>query len=73
MELINKLTAMAAAGSAVESAFMTKTLRELSVGFCKSNGVLYRRSRGYLAHTSGGASKARMTVPTSAIPNRCID
>lgn len=69
MELINKLAATAAAGGAVEkSAFMANALRELSVGLCRGNGVLYRSSLGVLARASGSAFMAGMTVPTSDVP-----
>ena len=71
MELINKLAATAAAGGAVgKGAFKAGALRELSVGLCRGNGVLYRRSLGVLARVSSSAIIAIMTVPASDVPLR---
>ena len=44
MELINKFAATATVGGDVKNgAFMAGALRELSVGLCRGDGVLYRR------------------------------
>ena len=41
VDFINKLAAMAAAGSVVKKgAFVTSTFRELNAGLCKDNGIL---------------------------------
>ena len=47
---------------------MAGALKELSVGLCGGNGVLYRRSLGVVGRASGGAFMAGMTVPTSDVP-----
>ena len=67
MELINKHAATA--GGAVEKgAFTAGALRELSVGLCRGNSVLYRRSIGVRARASSSNFMAGMTVPTSDVP-----
>ena len=44
---------------------MAGALRELSVGLCRGNGVLCRRSLGVLVRASRSNFMARLTVPTS--------
>ena len=65
MELINNLAATAVVGGAIEKGpLMVGALRELSVGLCRGNGALYRRSLGGSARASGSAFMAGMTVTT---------
>ena len=59
MELINKPAECASAGGILfEDGFVVNALRELSVGLCRGNCVLYKRSLDTLARVSGNAFRA---------------
>ena len=47
---------------------MAGALRELSVGLCRGNGVLHRRSLGVLARVNGSAFMAGMAVASYNVP-----
>ena len=47
--------------------FVVNALRELSVGLCRGNCVLYKRSLFALARVSGTAFRAGADIPTSDI------
>ena len=68
MELINIAATAATGGTVEKGAFTAGALRELSVGLCRGNGVLYMHSLSVLARASGSAFVARMTVSTSDVP-----
>jgi hypothetical protein len=44
--------------------FVADTLRELSVGLCRGNFLLYRASGGMFARVSGRGFRAGLAVPT---------
>ena len=58
----------AAASGVVKDYFVTNALRELTIGFCRGNGTLYRRGLGVMSCASGIAFQAGMIVPTSEVP-----
>jgi hypothetical protein len=68
MGLLNTLAATAVAGGArKKSTFVTNALRQLSVGLCRGNGVMYRRALGVLANATGRAFRLGMDCPTSDV------
>jgi hypothetical protein len=69
MALINTLASSAAASATVyKDGFVTSALRELSIGLCRGNGVMYRRSMTMLARASGTCLRAGLDTPTADIP-----
>ena len=69
MGLLNTLATAAAAGGAVKkSAFVTNALRQLSVGLCRGNGVMYRRGMAVLATASGCAFRPGAYYTSSEVP-----
>ena len=69
MQMLNTLASAATnAGVQHKGNFVTNALRELSVGLCRGNSVLYRRSLHVLALASGIAFRAGMDVPTADVP-----
>jgi nucleotide-binding universal stress UspA family protein len=69
MELLNTLATAATRGGAdFKGDFVTNALKEISVGLCRGNAILYRRSLYVLARTSGNAFRAGMDVPTADVP-----
>ena len=67
MALLNKLAECASASGVVKDGFVVNSLRELSVGLCRGNCVLYKRSLYALARVSGTAFRAGADIPTSEI------
>ena len=68
MGLLNTLATSAIAGGAMKkSSFVTNALRQLSVGLCRGNGVMYRRGLGILATASGRAFRPGMDTPTADV------
>ena len=67
MALLNKLAECASASGVVFKDFVVNALRELSVGLCRGNCVLYKRSLYALARVSGTAFRAGADIPTSEI------
>ena len=68
MALLNKLAECDSAGGVVfKDGFVVNALRELSIGLCRGNCVLYKRSLYALALASGNASRAGADIPTSKI------
>jgi hypothetical protein len=68
MQLLNTLADTAAAsGAVVKGDFVRNTLRELSVGLCKGNGILYRAGLKILARASGRAFLSGTDVPTADV------
>ena len=73
MALLNKLAECASAsGVAFKDGFVANALRELSVGLCRGNCVLYKRSLYALARVSGTAFRAGADIPTSEINSGCF-
>jgi hypothetical protein len=68
MELLNTLAETAADGGVLKETFVTTALRELSVGLCRGNAVLYKRGLKTMARVSGTAFQEGMLVPTGEIP-----
>ncbi len=69
MTLLSELAEAAAAGPPVrpKDGFVAHALRELSIGLCKGNAVLYKRSMYALARVSGDAFRAGMDNPTAEV------
>ena len=71
MALLNKLAECASAiGVVFKDGFVVNALRELSVGLCRGNCVLYKhfkRSLFALARVSGTAFRAGADIPTTEI------
>ena len=68
MALLNKLAQCASAcGVVFKDGFFVNALRELSVGLCRGNCVLYKRSLYALARVSGTAFRAGADIPTSEL------
>ena len=68
MALLNKVAECASASGVVfKDGFVVNALRELSVGLCRGNWVLYKRSLCALALVSGTAFRAGADIPTSEI------
>ena len=68
MALLNTLAECASASGVVfKDGFVVNALRELSIGLCMGNCVLYKRSLYALAHVSGTAFRASADIPTSKI------
>ena len=65
MALLNKLAECASAsGVVLKDGFVVNALRELSVGLCRGNCVLYKRSQYALARVSGTfAFRAGADIP----------
>ena len=64
MELLNTLATQAcASGAFTKGDFVGSALRELSVGLCKGNGVMYRAGLKVLARCSGSAFISGAMVP----------
>ena len=68
MALLNKIAECASSSGVVsKDAFVVFNLRELSVGQCGGNCVMYKRSLFALARVSGIAFRAGADIPTSGI------
>ena len=68
MALLNKLAECASASGVVfKDGFAVNALRELSVGLCRGNCVLYKCSLYALARVSGTAFRAGADILTSEI------
>ena len=66
MALTSKLAECASAGGVVfKDGFVVNALRILSVGLCKGNYALYKRSLHGSARMKGNASHADADTPTS--------
>ena len=64
MELLSTLATQASeSGAFTKGDFVGSALRELSVGLCKGNGVMYRAGLKVLARCSGSAFISGATVP----------
>ena len=50
-----------------QNGFVVNAMRGLSVGLCRDNFVLYKRSLYALARVSGTAFRAGADIPTSKI------
>ena len=57
-----------ARGAVEKDFFMANALRESSVGLCKGNDILHRRSLGGLARATESALMAGMAFPPSDVP-----
>jgi hypothetical protein len=65
MKLLHQLSDEAAGpGGITRASFVAGTLRELSVGLCRGNFLMYRESGGMFARVSGRGFWAGMVVPT---------
>ena len=68
MKLLSKLAETAGAGGVrPKDGFVAHALRELSIGLCKGNAVLYKRSMYALARASGNEFRAGMDYPTAQV------
>lgn len=68
LELLNTLaTSASASGTVVKGDFVGTALRELSVGLCKGNGIMYRAGLMVLARCSGRAFMSGTIVPTADV------
>ena len=68
MELLNTLaTTASAGGDVIKDGFVTNALRELSIGLCRGNAIMYRRSLQVLARASGRAFMTGLPVPTADV------
>ena len=68
MQLLNTLVDVAAAGGSVDrDAFMRTALRELSIGLCRGNGVLYKRGVTVLARVTGTSFLAGLPAATAEV------
>ena len=68
MELLNTLaTTASAGGDVIKDGFVNNALRELSIGLCRGNAVMYRRSLQVLARASGRAFMTGLPVPTADV------
>ena len=66
MQLLNDLASTAAAsGVVVKADFVGSALRELSVGLCKGNGIVYRAGLKVLARCAGTAFLPGAMVPSA--------
>ena len=66
--LLNKLAECALAGGVVfKDGLVVDALRELSVGLCRGNCVLYKQSLCAFARVWGNASLASADIPISEI------
>jgi hypothetical protein len=69
MQFLNTLAHSATnAGVRTKGDFVTNALRELSIGLCRGNAILYSRSLYVLARVSGFAFRAGMEVPMADVP-----
>ena len=68
MQLLNTLAETAADGGVSKEGFVTNALHELSIGLCRGNAVLYKRSLTAMARVSGAAFQRGMLVPSGEIP-----
>jgi hypothetical protein len=65
MKLLHQLGDEAAGpGGITQASFVAGTLRELSVGLCRGNFLMYRASGGMFARLSGRGFRAGLAVPT---------
>jgi hypothetical protein len=65
MKLLHQLGEEAAGpGGIIRASFVAYTLRELSVGICRGNFLMYRASGGMFARVSGRGFRAGLAVPT---------
>jgi hypothetical protein len=65
MQLLRALGDEAASpGGVGRASFVAGTLRELSIGLCWGNFLMYRTCLGMLATSSGTGFRAGMRVPT---------
>jgi hypothetical protein len=70
MDLLHKLGDEAAGpGGVTRASFVAGALRELSVGLCRGNFLLYRASVGMLARSGGASFRAGLSVPT----DECVE
>ena len=68
MALLHKPAECASASGIVfKDGFVVNALRDLSVGLCRGDCVLYKRSLYALAHVSGNAFRAGADIPISEI------
>jgi hypothetical protein len=51
-------------GGMTRASFVAGTLRELNVGLCRGNFLMYRASGGMFARVSGRGFRAGLAVPT---------
>ena len=66
--MLNTLADVAATGGTVDrDAFMRTALRELSIGLCRGNGVLYKRSVTVLARVTGTSFLAGLPAATAEV------
>jgi hypothetical protein len=65
MKILHQLGDEAAGpGVITRASFVAGTLRELSVGLCRGNFLMYRASGGMFARVSGRGFRAGLAVPT---------
>jgi hypothetical protein len=65
MKLLHALGDEAAGpGGVMLACFVSGALREISVGLCRVNFLMYRACLGMLAKSSGTGFRAGMSVPT---------
>ena len=55
-------------GGVNKDGFVMNALRELSIGLCRGNAMLYKRSLPVMARVSGTSFRSGMLVPTGEIP-----
>ena len=68
MKLLSKLAETAGDGGVrPKDGFVAHALRELSIGLCKGNAVLYKRSMYALARVSGNEFRAGMDYPMAEV------
>ena len=68
MEFLNTLATIASTeGSVDKDLFMTNALKELSIGLCRGNGVMYRRGVTALARVTGTALMTGLPVATAEV------
>ena len=68
MEFLNTLATIASTeGSVDKDLFMTNALKELSIGLCRGNGVMYRRGVTALARVTGTALMMGLPVATAEV------
>lgn len=69
MQLLNKLAGQAAGGrEEFKGSFVINALRELSVGLCRGNAVIYSRGLQALASASGTLYQSGMDEASADVP-----
>jgi hypothetical protein len=66
VKLLHQLIEASGPGGVIRSSSVAGTLRELSVGLCSGNFLMYRASGGIVARVIGRGFQAGLAVPTDA-------